>query len=216
MNNVQQTILWRRLDLPGLDACYYGRTSAGWRICGAAIFQLEDTPCHIGYAINAQADWTLQSVHVFGTRGRRGIDASIAPSADGAWSLNGALQPGTDGCTDVDLGFTSAGLLATLRRLTLPVGGETSVRVARLLLPDPALAPAAYRFVRLNRASLLVSSSGSAVSTIFSVDEDLAVLSYPGRWEQLCRAHGDRRPAPHELDETCSPANHAGDLLHTL
>src|SRR4026207_452783 len=40
----EQTMLWRRLDVPGHDACALRRIASGWRLEGTALFALDVHP----------------------------------------------------------------------------------------------------------------------------------------------------------------------------
>lgn len=184
MNRIEQTVIWRRLDMPGFDACYHGPTGRGWRICGTSMFFVDARPCHVGYAIDADPRWNTRSAHVFGTCGTELVDAFIAAAPDGAWSVNGTPQKSVRGCADLDLAFTPAARLLTLRRLALADGQQAGVDVARLAVPGLALRRARDEYVRLNDRDFRLASSDTEVASVVSVDEHMALLRHPGRWEQ--------------------------------
>lgn len=184
MQNIEHTMMWRRLDLPGLEAAYFGPTSTGWRLCGTAIFAAGTGPCHLGYAADADERWRLRSGHVFGTSGGALVDVHIVASGDGTWSVGGRRQPDVNGCIDLDLGFTTALRLFTLRRLALDDGLERIAPVAQLRLPERGLRRVKETYLRLNQHDFRFSSSAGGPSTILLVDANLAVLRYPGRWDR--------------------------------
>jgi hypothetical protein len=189
MNRIEQTVIWRRLDMPGLDACYHGPAGKGWRICGTSLFFVDGRPCHIGYAIDADAQWRARSAHVFGTCGTELVDAFIAPAPGGAWTVNGARQEATHGCIDLDLAFTPAARLLTLRRLALVDGQHAAVDVARFAVPGLALRRVRDDYVRLNTSDFRLASSEVQLASVVSVDEHMALLRHPGHWERHTGAH---------------------------
>src|ERR1700730_17860288 len=44
----RETILWRRLDLPGHDTAVLLRRDDGWRLSGVAVFLESGRPCRLG------------------------------------------------------------------------------------------------------------------------------------------------------------------------
>lgn len=186
MQTIEHTMTWRRFDLPGLDAAYFGATATGWRLCGTAIFASESGPCHLGYAVDADERWQTRCAHVFGTIGATLVDLHIAArgrDSGHAWTVNGDAQPDADGCIDLDLGFTTAARLFTLRRLAPVDGQEVVAPVAQLHLPDGELGAVTERYLRLHEHALRFSSTAGSPSIVLAVDAHLAVLRYPGRWD---------------------------------
>ena len=215
MYDIEHTMTWRRFDRPGLDAAYFGPTRTGWRLCGTAIFAAEAGPCHIGYAVDADDRWRTRSAHVFGTTGRASIDVHIAASTDRTWTVNGRIQPGATGAVDLDLGFTTAPRLFTLRRLALVDGQEAVVPVAHLDITDMQLTRVADSYLRLHERAFRFSSTAGGLPTVLSVDEQLAVVRYPGRWdseafpavEAESASMPTSRPTSRAAYQTSLPAN---------
>lgn len=216
MHEIEHTMTWRRFDQPGLDAAYFGPTRSGWRLCGTAIFASEAGPCHLGYAADADEHWQTRSVHVFGTIGAALVDARIAVSTDRNWTVDGVAQPGAGGCIDLDLGFTTAPRLFTLRRLALTDGQEAVVAVAHLDLSAMELARVAESYLRLHDRAFRFSSTAGGPPTVLSVGAHLDVARYPGRWDSEAFPAVDARTksiAPHRRPDSrlayqaASPAN---------
>lgn len=216
MHEIEHTMMWRRFDQPGLDAAYLGPTRSGWRLCGTAIFASEAGPSHLGYAVDADERWRTRSAHVFGTIGASLIDLRIAASADRTWTVDGRVQPHAGGCVELDLGFTTAPRLFTLRRLALLDGQEAVVPVAHLDMPAMELSHGAESFLRLHERAFRFSSTTGGPPTVLSVGAHLEVLRYPGRWDSEAFPAVDarkgsvaphRRPASRPDYQTTSPAN---------
>jgi len=108
---------WRRLDLPGLDEAALRREAGSWHLEGHAEFIDGANRWELGYTVTCTLDWTTTSAVVTGHSERGAIEAQVMRSPTGGWALNGAPVPAVAGCTDVDLAFTPATNLLSLRRL---------------------------------------------------------------------------------------------------
>ena len=50
--------LWRRLDVPGHDACWLERIPAhGWSLAGHAVFRHDDGPASLAYQVLCDERW---------------------------------------------------------------------------------------------------------------------------------------------------------------
>src|SRR5450432_4453518 len=116
------SVLWRRLDSPGHDACRLEKHEDGWRLDGAAVFLRDWVPARLTYDLTCDLSWRTQYGQVLGWIGAQAIEISIARTAAGHWSLNGDVVGGLGPCVDLDLGFTPATNLLPLRRLALTEG----------------------------------------------------------------------------------------------
>jgi hypothetical protein len=75
----RETILWRRLDCPGHDACRLEATRDGFRLEGATAFRREGVPALLAYRLTCDVDWrTRKGAPAAGSDGKR---SSGAPSA---------------------------------------------------------------------------------------------------------------------------------------
>ncbi len=130
------TVLWKRLDTEGHDACRLVRRDDGWQVCGEAIFLHEGKPCSMRYDVRCDAAWRTRLATVNGWVGARALTCEIVRSEEATWLLNGVEQPQASGCVDVDLGFTPATNLLALRRFNLSIGEETPAPAAYLSFPE--------------------------------------------------------------------------------
>src|ERR1700749_4778570 len=112
------TMLWRRLDAPGHDACRLAPNADGWKVEGTAVFHHENGPANIAYAIQCDLQWSTVSGKITGFVGERLIDYFVSRK-DGVWQLNGAALPGLAHLLDLDLGFTPATNIQQLRRVAM-------------------------------------------------------------------------------------------------
>ena len=103
-------------------------------------------------------------------------------SAIGEWTLNGVAVPAVEGCTDVDLAFTPATNLLSLRRLDLAVGQEAEVVAAWLTFPAFSLIPLRQRYRRTSQASYDYAAPDLPFAGILTVSPEGFVLDYAGLW----------------------------------
>src|SRR2546426_2029507 len=97
---VKHTILGRRLDLFGHDACQLMAVGDGWRLSGMAVFNLDGRPCALSYEVDADARWSSRGARVHGWCGTERVDVAIVAALGGGWCLNGAEQSAGRGCVD--------------------------------------------------------------------------------------------------------------------
>src|SRR5215467_611865 len=84
-----ETVLWRRLDLPGheiarLDECDHGR-----ELSGTALFSCNEGPTRLDYAVVSDSCWRTDSAHVVGMISGRRMDLAVSVDAGRRWHLNG-------------------------------------------------------------------------------------------------------------------------------
>lgn len=182
MPQIERTILWRRLDTPGHDACALWKLDDGWRLAGTAVFMFEGRPCHLAYAVECDAAWRMCAADVTGWMGKENVTLSLH-AADGHWQLNGADQPQVAGCVDADLGFTPATNLIALRRLALRIGEVADAPAAWLSFPELELILLRQRYYRLDEHRYAYQSPDVGYAGTLDVSEAGFVTIYPGLWE---------------------------------
>ena len=128
-------ILWRRLDLPGHDACRIWQDGALQGLDGVAVWRAPLGPAHLAYHIACDDGWRTRSVRVQGRVGPRDLTLSIHRDAAGEWRVNGESLPDLHGLQDIDLGFTPATNTLPIRRLRAL--GQDQAQIAAVWL-DPA------------------------------------------------------------------------------
>ncbi len=183
-----RTTLWRRLDLPGHEACRLTSLPTGWHLSGAAVLAYEHQPCRLDYAIACGPHWHTLSVTVEGWVGEREVSVDILREPSGAWWMNGRDCPQVAGCIDIDLNFSPSTNLLPIRRLNLEVGQSAHVRAAWLRFPSFALEPLEQSYTRLENNLYQYESAGGRFVAPVTVDEDGLVTQYGEIW---VRAAGD-------------------------
>jgi uncharacterized protein len=179
----EQSILWRRLDVPGHDACALRRVASGWRLDGTALFALDAHPCHLTYEVECDVDWCARSALVHGWIGGRYIDIAILSRPGKQWELGGTEQVAVAGCIDVDLSFTPATNLFAIRRLALDVGENALAPAAWLRFPELQLERLEQRYERVTEDTYDYRAPSVDYAETLRVSTTGFVTHYPALWE---------------------------------
>jgi len=182
----ERSILWRRLDRPGHDACRLFRQDSSWRLAGTAVFAHEGLPCRLEYEVSCNSAWETREARVSGWIGARPIDSRLSVDSARNWRLDGIESAPTRGCVDLDLNFSPSTNLLPVRRLRLAVGAEGRVRAAWLRFPSFSLEPLDQLYRRLDDATYRYESATGFTADL-SVDEVGFVTRYPGFCEVEAR-----------------------------
>jgi hypothetical protein len=177
------SVLWRRLDTPGHDACRLVQGDAGWRIEGTAVFRHESVPAQLAYLVACDRAWSTASGHVRGWLGSHPVEFTIARTPAGVWTLNGAGVPGLERYVDLDLGFTPATNLLQLRRLALGDGQAAEAPVAWLDVAAGTLTVLPQRYERRGAATYWYEAPSVPYTGLLEVSSIGFIRQYPGLWE---------------------------------
>jgi uncharacterized protein len=176
------TILWRRVDNPGHDACRLLELGDAWRLEGTAVFRQEGVPACLTYKVDCDANWRTREGVVHGWVGTSPLDLRIT-RADGMWTLNGQVVPQLDGCADLDIGFTPATNLIQLRRIALQVGDAVEVPVAWLDATVGILDRLQQRYERRSEELYWYEAPRFDYFALLQVSAIGFVEKYPNLWE---------------------------------
>jgi len=177
------TMLWRRLDTGGHDACRLVQGDDSWRLEGAATFRNQDVPACLAYAVECDCGWRLREGFVHGWVGASTLDFRIMRTPHGIWTLNGRIVPHLDGCIDLDFGFTPATNLIHIRRVALPVGQAVDVPVAWLDISAGTLNTLHQRYDRRAVEEYWYEAAEFDYFAQLKVNAVGFVVEYPGLWE---------------------------------
>jgi hypothetical protein len=176
------SVLWRRLDTPGHDACRLVQTSNGWVLEGSAVFLDEMGPAQLDYRLSCDAQWRTRQGRVRGWRGKRLVSFDFARTRNG-WTMNGASVRGLRSLVDLDLGFTPATNLSQLRRIALRPGQSATVAVAWFDLSVQKLVLLEQRYERRSPTSYWYESPAFDYAALLRVNANGFVLDYPRLWK---------------------------------
>jgi hypothetical protein len=181
--NAVASVLWRRLDAPGHDACRLVRRAAGWALDGAAAFSENGVPARLTYDVACDRGWRTERGEVAGWVGDRPVAFEVVRTAAGLWILNGTAVADLERCVDLDLGFTPATNLLQLRRCALAAGQAADVPVAWLDVARGALDLLPQRYERRGETAYWYEAPRFDYAALLEVDTAGFIRRYPGLWE---------------------------------
>lgn len=174
---------WRRIDVPGQDACRLWREPGGdWRLAGTAVFH-DGVPSVIDYAVVCDPSWVTRSARLRGWRGSVDVRVEIQRSADGEWTLDERPMSDLRDCLDVDLGFTPATNVIQLRRTALAVGAVADAPSAWFDVASLRLERLEQRYERRSPTAYWYEAPQFDYAALLEVRSDGFVRDYPGLWK---------------------------------
>jgi hypothetical protein len=178
-----ESIVWRRLDLPGHEIARLESLGDGWRLSGTTSFEAAQGLSRLDYLVICDAAWQTISARVTGVTGNRAIDLNVSVDVNRRWRLNGFECAAVERCVDIDLGFSPSTNLLPIRRLKLGFGEEAVVRAAWLPFPSLSfeLLPQVYR--REGERTYRYEVGGGIFVRTLEVNAAGFVTSYPGLWQ---------------------------------
>ena len=177
------SILWRRLDTPGHDACRLEQSDAGWQLDGAAVFRHNGLPACLAYQVACDPAWRTRQGHVRGWLALQPVEFTIVRAGEGVWTLNGAVVPGLEGCVDLDFGFTPATNLPQIRRLALAEGQAADAPAAWLDVSVGRLGVLHQRYERRAQGTYWYEAPRVDYAALLEIAPSGFISRYPGLWE---------------------------------
>ena len=178
------TVVWKRHDIAGHEACRVLALATGWQLVGVAVLAYEGQACRLDYLIACDPHWVTRSAMVTGWVGDRTIRTTVVRDGDGQWQLNGRAIEDVAGCQDIDLHFSPSTNLLPIRRLELAVGATAGVRAAWLRFPSFALEPLEQTYTRVDTQRYRYESGGGRFVADVTVDEAGLVINYGEIWSR--------------------------------
>lgn len=176
------TMLWRRLDMPGHEIARVDSRGDGWTLAGTALFAYEGRPCRLEYSVLCDPGWRTTSATLTGSIGTQPVALHVTVDEGGRWRLNDEICGAVEGCIDIDLGFSPSTNLLPIRRLGLAVGEAAEVRAAWLPFPALAFEPLAQIYRRDAETTYRYESGGGRFVRTLEVNPTGLVVDYPGLW----------------------------------
>lgn len=179
------SVLWRRLDVVGLEACAIVYDGAGAILSGSALFAAGDTPVRFDYSVTCTADWVGRAALIDRWVGADKTTLALERCDTGGWSANGCAINGVDGLLDIDLGFSPATNTNAIKRLGLDIGA--SAELVAVWLDDEAWAfkPLRQRYTRQSETRYRYLSVDSGYEADLTVDAFGIVRTYPDLWDAV-------------------------------
>src|SRR5215510_1999069 len=95
------SILWKRLDGAGHDACRLDHAEDGWQLDGAAVFARGGDPARLDYTVGCDVAWHTRWARIRGAIGVHPIELDVDRTAGGAWIVNGTVAFEDPACVDL-------------------------------------------------------------------------------------------------------------------
>ena len=129
-------IVWRRLDVPGLEWAEIDRGASSSRLAGSAIVVEDDVSHRLEYAIELDAAGRTRTVRVDAWVGAAApVRIELQADGQGRWERDGAVVIDSAACLDVDLGFSPLTNSLPIWRLDIAAGGSQDIETAWLRFP---------------------------------------------------------------------------------
>ena len=177
------SILWRRLDQAGHDACRLTHERERWRLEGVAAFCERGAVVQLAYRVTCDALWRTLDAHIHGSLGSTPLDIGIRRSASGVWIMNGEALPGLHDCLDVDLGFSPSTNALQIRRVSLEIGQRAEVPVAWVDVAERRLSRLEQRYERRSEDTYWYEAPRFGYADTIVVNPVGFPTLYPGLWE---------------------------------
>lgn len=179
------TVLWKRVDREGYDACRFKNDAGNWTIEGSAIFDQDGKVANLSYRLLCDRHWVSRKASVSGWVGDSNVKLIIERRQSTRWLINGVIDESLNGLKDVDFGFTPATNTVAIRRLNPPLE-EEALSVAVWLDTDDwtiKSLPQSYRRIRAN--AFAYASPRHDFCTTLTVNDFGTVTDYPDLWVML-------------------------------
>jgi hypothetical protein len=172
--------LWSRLDSPGHDACRFEASARACRWTGMAAFAESDLVCQLQYEVVASPAFRFRRAWVEGRVGPRAVRLSFESDRQSRWWVDGRERPALAGLIDLDLGFTPATNMLSIRRLGLAIGEHAEVQTVYLDIPSLRVQRLPQRYQRLTDTTYAYESPVHDYRAVLQVTAEGAVSAYPG------------------------------------
>ncbi|HYG69588.1 MAG TPA: putative glycolipid-binding domain-containing protein [Anaeromyxobacteraceae bacterium] len=178
------SVLWRRLDVPGHDACRIALSGSGCELDGTAVFEHSGAAARLAYVLVCDESWRTVRGSVHGFVGPEPIDVLVERRSDGGWTVDGEPVPGLESIEHLDYGFTPATNFPQLRQLARGDGRGGNVPVTWLDVPPARLVVLEQRYERRSATTWWYEAPRFGYSALLELTPDGLVRRYPGLWER--------------------------------
>ena len=181
---VYKACSWRLASGAGSETATLSREASGWVFHGHITRTVAEARIEAEYVVICDPRWNTLTAKVVVSDGRRNWTLDLA-NENGFWFKNGKRYPAVDGCTDVDLEWSPATNTLPIRRINIPVGGESGlVTAAWIRFPELAVQVLPQTYRRIAEDSYMYRSHGDAFQALITVDQDHLVIDYEGLWNR--------------------------------
>jgi hypothetical protein len=179
-------IVWRRLDVVGVEWCEIESNEDGIRATGLVAVEWEGDAHRIDYEVGLDEGLRTRTVRV--TDRVRDGERRLALEADGlgTWRSDaGLVALSAPEAIDVDLGFSPLTNSLPIWRFELDIGDSREIEVAWVRFPSLEVVSARQTYTRLDELRWRYASGGFEAE--LDVGEDGLVERYGAYWEAVAR-----------------------------
>lgn len=177
-----KSVLWRRLDQPGQEACRIAQTSGGWEMRGAVAMSEGGVPGALSYRALFDPDWRALGCEVSGWQEGREIALTLDRDPEGRWRRDGTLLSTGAERPDLDLGLSPCTNLSTIRRLGLAEGEMQVLDVLWLDIDDWQVKPLRQSYHRSGALSYVYGSPDHGFTAELTLDAEGMLRQYGELW----------------------------------
>lgn len=183
-NQLLQSLLWNRHDLPSLEHGRLYRHHHGFTLTGMVVASLEGRPLHCSYEVETTSSWQTRKVKIKLSIGTEVQSLHLEREDDGRWWDGDTELTAFAGMTDVDLGITPSTNSLPIRRLKLRPGESASMTAVWIQFPSLTIAPLPQQYTRTGEYTYRYESNDGAYQADLEVDEHGLVTKYADVWSR--------------------------------
>lgn len=194
-NGPTHTVVWRRVDVPGLEHFQMREGPNGVELQGTVVAIEEGIPMRLEYSISCSPCWETRLVAGNFTTAEATYALNLRADEYRRWWSEEDQITDLAGLVDIDLSLTPGTNILAVRRLNLldmPIGDVNEVSSAYVLFPKMEVKPLSQRYTRLASHRFRYESLEDTFTTEIEVDDAGLVASYGGLWERVWPLHSRR------------------------
>ena len=177
----ERSLLWRRLDAPGMDHCTLRWDESGGAASGISVGIGDTRSFGARWEVRWDSDWITRQVLV--TLDDRLLNLEQRDA--GAWYDQDGAREDLVGLWDVDLACTPFTNTLPIRRMKMALGTSTEISVALVSVPTLTVTASAQRYARLAPEVYRFDAPASGFQAILTLDSDKLVRNYEGLFERV-------------------------------
>jgi hypothetical protein len=178
-------IVWRRLDVPGVEWCEVASTDDGIAIDGLALVDWDGVAHRIEYRLELDDAARTRRVTVRDRAGSDDVELVLEADGLGTWRRGGEVVVASPDAIDVDLGFSPLTNSLPIWRYDLEVGESRDFDVACVPFPSLAVERGRQTYTRTGPLRWRYASGDFAAD--LEVGADGLVERYGDHWEAVAR-----------------------------
>ena len=184
---MKRQIIWSNLTSTGLEHFQLSSRNNEIIADGIVIGVEQDVAFRIRYEIICDIHWQVRKVTVT-SLAEKGQTICLVTDGSGNWTNEtGEEIPAFLGCLDVDIRITPFTNTLPIRRLRLPEGQSSEIKVVYIDIPGMQLSVKPQRYtcleIKENESKYKFESLDADFTAILTVDADKLVKDYPALFQ---------------------------------